>query len=185
MTARIQNLTIIGLASLCLLLSAGCASSEMQVESGELTLPAGENSAEFLDRVSAQPTVSQNDAMRGVLFLLDGKDEAESFAQRVSELSARGITAGNWGFSGDKPITRGKLAYMVFQACNMPGGLTLALAGPSQRYCLRELQYQGFLTTGVLYSDVSGMEFVAVITRADAYIETGEVPRILSASQYR
>ncbi len=185
MTARIRNLTIIGLASLCLMLSAGCASSEMQMQSGQQTLPAGENSAEFLDRVSVQLTVSQNDALRGVLFLLDGKDEADNFAQRVENLTGRDITAGSWAFAADTPITRGKLAYMIFQACKMSGGVTLALIGPTQRYCLRELQYQGFLTTGVMHTNVSGMEFVAAITRADAYIETGEVPRVISASQYR
>ncbi len=46
------------------------------------TLPAGEDSAAFLDRLSSQDTVSENDAMHGLILLLRGHDDATSFGLR-------------------------------------------------------------------------------------------------------
>ena len=158
----------------------GCAQPNLQVSGGEQKLPAGESSAAFLDRVAAGENVTQNDAMRGVLMLLDGKDEAGGFHQRVQTLADRGVVDRGWDFDAQAHLTRGQLAYMIYRACNVPGGVILALTGPSRRYCLRELQYQGFMIEGFAYTKISGMEYVAVLARAEAYVRTGEIPRELS-----
>jgi hypothetical protein len=61
----------------------------------------------------------------------------------------------------------------------MRGGVILTLSGPSQRYCLRELQFRGFVSPGLPYTPVGGMEFVAVLNRAEVYRRTGEAPQVL------
>ncbi len=170
------------LAALWLATVTGCGTQPGLVVSPEAALPAQENSAQFLDRISTQQVVSQNDAFRGLLLLSDGKDQSETFDQRVALLRQRGVIASRWSCRAEKSITRGKLAYMIYQSCNIPGGVILSLTGPSQRYCLRELQYQGFITEGAVYGQVTGMEFVAVLTRADAFLETGKIPEVLSAN---
>ncbi len=183
-----NRLVLAGLITglLSLLIAAGCSTVPGSITSAQVELPKDEGSAGYLDRIASQETVSQDDAMRGILMLLDGQDEAETFAQRVSKLRQRGIVPESWDSRGDRPITRGKMAYMVYQAANVPGGVTLTLLGPSQRYCLRELQYQGFITEeSAWYGEVTGMEFVAILTRADAFMETGEVPRVLYAAKRR
>jgi hypothetical protein len=173
-----------GLAAAILLAGAtGCAGPTSQIVSGHTELPPGESSAGFLDRVSSQPTVSQNDAMRGIVLLLDGKDEAESFQHRLARLKGRRILPDTGSFGAQRPLTNGLLAYMVYQACKPPGGLTLALFGPSERYCLKELQYRSFMPPGVAYGKVTGMEFVAVLNRAEAYLATGQVPEVMAAGQ--
>ncbi len=167
---------------------AGCASGSLNptIDSPAAELPGEESSAAFLDRASEMSAISENDAFRGILLLTDGKDPAESFSQRVSVLLERKIVSDNWTFHGDRPITRGKLAYMIYQSIDMPGGLILKLTGPSQRYCLRELQYKGFFASETAYyGKVSGMEYLAVINRADEYIATGSVPSVLSTKQGR
>lgn len=169
------------LAATCVVVASGCASQSPRIASSAAVLPAGESSAAFMDRVSALPTVSENDAMRGILLLIDGKDQAENFQQRIDALSKRGILPKGCSFAAGKAITNGKLAYMVYQACKIRGGATLTLFGPSQWYCLRELQYQRFITHGGVLGVVAGMEFVAVVGRADAYLQTGEVPEELRA----
>lgn len=141
-----------------------------------VALPAEEDSAAYLDRLSSQNTVSENDAMRGVLLLLDGKDEASSFEQRREKLAERGVVSGTWNFQKDRPITRGKFAYMIFQATKLPGGLILTVGGPNQRYCLRELTYRQFMAQGFILAPVTGMEYVGVLTRADTYVRTGKLP---------
>lgn len=157
---------------------AGCGAGAGTLTGGEAKLVENENSAAFLDRISSQVNVSENDAMRGILLVLEGKDQAATFDQRVEALRKRKIVAERWDCDAARPLTRGRLAYMVYQACNFPGGIILHLAGPSQRYCLRELQYREMMGEGFLLGAVSGMEYVAVLTRADAYKRTGKIPDI-------
>ena len=160
------------------MLAAGCGQGG-QVRPAQAELPGQETSPAFLDRVASTPTVTENDALRGVLMLLDGKDDSESFAQRAEALKARRIVDPAWDFAADRAMTKGRLAYMLYLACKVPGGLTLTLTGPSQRYCLRELQFIGMMSSGATYADVTGLEFVAAITRADTYIQTGELPDLM------
>ena len=155
----------------------GCASNG-QVAGGDVAGVADENSAEYLDRMSKQTTVTQNDALSGMLLLLDGKDDAGTFARRIEPLKQRGVLAESWSHDASRALTRGRLAYMVCQACKIKGGIILRLFGPSRRYCLRELQYMEMMGKGTQGGEVSGMELVAVITRADEYIRTGKVPDI-------
>ena len=87
-----------------------------------------------------------------------------------------------WDFDPEAPTTKGRVAYMIYQACDMSGGLTLTLAGPSRRYCLRELQYRGMMVEGASYNKVTGMEYVAILSRADELIQTGEVSETMKGS---
>ncbi|HET6427784.1 MAG TPA: hypothetical protein VFJ30_05205 [Phycisphaerae bacterium] len=159
-----------------LCLAAGCTAPGA-VGGGQMPLSAA-NSAAFLDELSSQPQVTEAQAFRGLLLVLDN-DRQMTFAEAVSALKQTGIVSQSWDFQADRPITRGKLAYMFYQACHMRGGLTLTLTGPSQRYCLRELQYRGYMAPGLFYNKVTGMEFIAVLTRADELRQTGEVSPVL------
>lgn len=161
--------------------SAGCE-RPVVIANPQAALPPDEGSPAFLDRVSSQPTVRQNDAFRGIL-LLTGQDQARDFRQRVEALADRGLVDRQWTFDADRPLTRGRLAYMVCRACRIRGGVMMHLAGPTQRYCLRELQYLGMMAPGTLMAPVTGMEFIAVLARADAYLRTGKVPDIMKIEE--
>lgn len=152
---------------------AGCAQGPRMTGAG-VKFAEAEDSAAFLDRISSQPSVTENDAFRGILLLLDGKDSAATFADRVKALESRRIVNPAWTYSASRAITRGKLAYMVYQACKMQGGLTLTLAGPTERYCLREMQFIRMFGPGAVYGDVSGMELVSVLNRADDYMHKSD-----------
>ncbi len=181
MSSKIIRKTLVAAVALTAgMLLAGC--EPPGITGAEAKLPEGEQSPGFLDRISSQETVSENDAMRGLLMLLSGQDEAQTFTQRVEDLQKRGVVSSSWSFQADRPITKGRLAYMIYQACKIPGGVILTLAGPSQRYCLRELQYRGMMAQGTFYTSVSGMEYVAVLSRADTWLETGDIPAIIRTS---
>lgn len=195
MTKRHENLTATLVGVIVLAALSGCAARPMRVSSavaGPTTkkaaspgadLPAGEGSAAFLDRVGDEKAVSENDAMRGLLMLLDGRDRAKGFSQRVKSLVERNVACSRWSFDADRPITKGKLAYMIYKACHVTGGVTLTVFGPSQWYCLKELQYQGFMQSGAVYAPVTGMQYIAALSRADHYIQTGKIPEVLRAGQ--
>ena len=72
---------------------------------------------------------------------------------------------------------------MVYQACGLKGGLTLTLTGPSQRYCLKELQYLGLMSEGQVYNGVTGMEYVAILSRADELRQTGQVSDVMKREE--
>lgn len=153
----------------------GCAVSGLRVLESP-ALAAEEDSAAFLDRMSDCQNVSESDAMRGMLILIEGDDPSRTFEQRAQRLRDKGIVAKGWSCDAERPITKGKFAYMIYVASKMPGGVVLTLTGPTQRYCLRELQYVEMMTEGTLFTPVSGVEYVDVLTRADTYIRTGKIP---------
>jgi hypothetical protein len=156
-------------------MAAGCGEPG-EITGGEVALAADEDSAAFLDRMSSQKTVTENDAARGLLMLTDGEDTAGTFEQRITALQANNIVSDCWDHNADRAVTRGRLAYMLYQATDMPGGVILTVAGPSQRYCLRELQYRGVMGKGAMFVPVTGLEFVSALNRADTYKQTGQVP---------
>lgn len=157
--------------------AAGCGGGRFVATDSLAKLPADEDSAAFLDRMSSQRTVNENDAARGLLMLLDNKDDAPSFQKRIEKLRGRDVVSAHWDYDPDRALTKGKLAYMVYQAAKIPGGVVLMLTGPNRRYCLRELQYRNMMVEGAEFSPVTGLEFVSVLTRADTYIRTGQIPR--------
>jgi hypothetical protein len=160
-------------AVLPVLLAGGCGTG--RVEGPEAQLVADEDSSAFLDRLSSQETVSTHDALRGVILLLDGEDPCGDFAGRVAHLRERGVLPAEWDLAPETPITRGRYAVLIHQAGGFPLSVML-LAGPTERYCLRELQYRGVMVQGAFYSPVNGLEYVSVLRRADVYRRTGEVP---------
>lgn len=159
----------------------GCGGGAIVSQSN--SLGPTDDSAQLLDVVSAQPTVSEDQALQGILLMLDGRDDTMNFHARVAQLRSRGIAASSWDFSQARPLTRGRLAYMAYQASGMSGGVITTLTGPSQRYCLRELQYRQMMADGPLYIPATGMEFVAVLSRAHAVRTSGEFPIVLQTRQ--
>jgi hypothetical protein len=171
------SLRNMGVATASLLIFTCCVGCDNgEIISRSEALPKGEDSAGFLDRVSSMQEVSENDAMRGILMLIDGDDTAESFEQRVQTLQDRGIVAKSWDYVSGRGITRGKYAFMIYQAAKFRGGIILGLTGPSRRYCLRELQFKKVMCNGPMLTQIPGTEYVAVLGRADTFIRTGYVP---------
>jgi hypothetical protein len=163
---------MVWLAGLMMVLG-GCGTGV--VRDGDAQLSA-ESDAAFLDRLASAETVDEHDAMRGMILLIDGQDSFTTFADRVEHLRQAGIVPAEWDMGASAPLTRGRLAYMTYVATEMSGGVVLTVTGPSQRYCLRELQYQGVIGEGAIFTKISGMEFVGVLGQADIYRRTGQFP---------
>ena len=160
---------------------SGCQAPPLTVAGEDATLPAGENSAAFLDRMSEQSTVTQNDALRGML-MLNGADKTKTFKQRVDLLIDRKIIPSG-AYNASAKLSRGQLARMVCQTCELSGGVIMRMTGPSERYCLRELQYRQMMIPGSGATEISGMEFVSVLTRAAIYKQTGKFPNMVGQTE--
>jgi len=156
------------------ILNSGCAGGTGEIHGGNKRLEE-ENEIVFIHRVASAGVVNENEALRGMLLMLDGKDECGDFSERIEKLASRGVVDKSWSFNADGTLTRGRMANMVCRACRIQGGWMMRLAGPTDRYCLRELMYKGIVINSSQSGEVSGAEFVAVLTRAKSYIETGRV----------
>jgi len=165
-----------------LLTAAGCQQpAAPEIVKGDATV-GGTDSADYLDRLSSTETVSEAVALEGILQVL-GQEQKRSFAQAVGYLRQKGIVSARWTCQADRDVTKGRVAYMVYQACGLKGGLTLTLTGPSQRYCLKELQYLGLMSEGQVYNGVTGMEYVAILSRADELRQTGQVSDVMKREE--
>ena len=145
--------------------TTGCA-TETAVENGGLFLPDVAGPQDLLNDTVTSDTVTENEALRGVVMLRDGEDKAWRFSQRVDNAIEAKLASAVWDYDGKRAITRGKAAYMVYQAIGHPGGLTLMVVGPTQRYALREMVFHGVMAPGALKDEISGEEFAAVLVRA-------------------
>ena len=162
--------------TILVLASCGTGGEAPKVLGGDIKL-SGTDSAAYLDDISSMPTVTEAKAMQGILLVPDKSPRGKetTFAEAVAVLKERKIVDANWDFQAGREITKGKVAYMTYQACGIRGGLTLTLTGPSRRYCLKELQYRGIMSSGVSYNTVTGMEYLAILGRIDEFRQTGRV----------
>jgi len=157
---------------------SGCSTYQASAPvTAQSVIPEGEDSADFLDRASELEVIDMDNALHGLCLLVDGEDTHADFQSRVDKMNEKGLVPSAWTLSAEQPLTKGELAYMAYKACGVKEkGLVLSLFGPGKRYCLRELQYRGMMAPGGGTMRVTGMEFVAVITRADTYKRTGLFP---------
>jgi len=123
------------------------------------------DSAELAYRLSQTTWCSNNEACSMVLFLVDGKDDCQTFDQRLVALDVKGLVDASWDLAADQTVAKGTLAYMLYHALDMNGGLMMHLL-PSRRYAYREVVNLGLMTMGSEYEPLTGPEVVGIMGRA-------------------
>lgn len=136
--------------------------------------PAGKESrTAYLRRIFEKDRASYGDACRALLSLLKDEHTDADFAAVSGDLSGRGIVASDWNLQETSLLTKGTLAYMLCQALEIKGGLTMRLFGINRRYALRECQHRGLIVGGVMDEYVTGRELLDVLTNATVHREQG------------
>ena len=111
------------------------------------------------------------DAAKAMMILMGVDEEHIDLEAQVRYLQTHGFLPTQFRTSFDpmQPLRKGVLAYMLRQALSIRGGITLHLLGPSERYALKELGYQGLLSPGYVNDLVSGAELVQAMAEAARY----------------
>jgi hypothetical protein len=153
---------------LCTLLPvAGCDLFERTTveDSAAVKFSGNDEDFEFWDSLSTQPVVTNNDALHGLLLLIDGKDDCETYECRYQAGVDKGWFDGNWGDMppADESARIGWMAVAGCQILKIKGGLTMQLFGDSPRYCSRELTFMGILPSVTENEALSGLEFTAYV----------------------
>ena len=74
-------------------------------------------------------------------------------------------------FDPMKPLRRGLTAYVLRKVLNVKGGIFARLFAESERYALKEMTYEGVMSSGNIHAIISGDELASTITRAVNHIE--------------
>ena len=162
------------LAAVLLVLSVGgCAPAGVKGVRAFEDLPAAEgegmSDAEFFYELTNKKYCSTDDAYRGVLLFIDGRDTSGNFQERTARAQMHGVVKKSWKHSPEAPITKGKVAYMFARALEIRGGVMYNITDACPRYALRELIYKDIIVSGSEDHKLSGAEYVGILGRADDY----------------
>jgi len=136
--------------------------------------PAGkEGRTAYLRRIFEKDRATYGDACRAVLSMLKDEHTDADFGAVSGDLSGRGIVSADWGLQEGSLLTKGTLAYMLVQALEIKGGLTMRIFGVNRRYALRECQHRRLIVGGVTDEYITGRELIDVITNATVHREQG------------
>ncbi len=149
----------------------GCAPAGVRGVRAFEDLPPAEgevaSDAEFFFELSEKRYCSTDDAYRGMLYLIDGRDTSKDFEERTARLVMHGVAKKTWKHNPNAVATKGEVAYMLVRALEIPGGVMYNITNGSPRYALRELIHKGIIIGGTERSKVSGAEYVGILGRAD------------------
>jgi len=73
-------------------------------------------------------------------------------------------------FDPMKPLRRGLTAYVLRKVLNVKGGIFPRLFKESERYALKEMTYEGVMSSGNIHAIISGDELASTMTRAVNYL---------------
>lgn len=112
------------------------------------------------------------DAAKSLVILLGVDEEYLDLTSQVRYLQEQQLLPPRLQQSFDpmQPLRKGVAAYLFSRALKLDGGLMLHLFGRSERYAVKELVFQGFMSTGHVNDLVSGTELVQLMSQAAAYL---------------
>ena len=112
------------------------------------------------------------DACKALVVLMGVEDQYIDLDSQVIFLKEKNLLPKKFetGFDPMEPLQKGLTAYMFCKALGIKGGICLSLFGMSERYALKELVYQGIMSSGNVSDIVSGEELVSIVMQSANYM---------------
>jgi hypothetical protein len=159
-------------ATFCALvaLSQGCQTASVR-SSVDSKFSGNDTDAQlgFWHELADRHVTSNDDAFHGILLYTDNHDDAKTYDQRVTTLKSRGLLPGSFSEPANEAITRGTLAVAIVKIVGIKGGWVMHIFGPTPRYAVKELVYDGIFPPSSPQQTFSGTEFVGIIGKIDDY----------------
>ena len=127
---------------------------------------------EFWHTMAGRKLTSNDEAFHGVLLYVDGADKCDGYDARVKNLKDRGMLPADFKGAANDAVLRGNLAVALVKALHIKGGVAMHIVGPTPRYALRELEFDGLYPPSSVNQTFSGAEFVGIIGKADDFQST-------------
>jgi hypothetical protein len=166
----LYSLVITALLALAVIV-AGCATAKVQRPVvADLGADDAGTQVEFWHTLAAKPVACNDDAFHAILLDVDGTDPNPDYPSRVSVLKARQLLLPSFNSPANEGVRRGVVAVAICKIANIKGGVIMQLTGPSERYCLRELQFDDLLPASSENQTFTGAELVGVIGELEDYM---------------
>jgi len=130
----------------------------------------------YWDEVAKRPAVSNDEALHGLFLFAEGADYSGSWQDRLELARQRGWVPHSFSEDPDLALQHGALARAVAVITRIEGGVMMRLLGPTPRYALRELVWEGIMAGGTANQTITGLEFVGVVSKAHDYMLRNNVP---------
>ncbi|MBI4436535.1 MAG: hypothetical protein HY590_03880 [Candidatus Omnitrophica bacterium] len=124
--------------------------------------------------------VYRYDAAKSIVILMGVDDEYIALEAQIAYLKEKNFLHKRFekeSFDPMEPLRRGTAAYIFYKALGMKGGIALHLFGPTERYALKELVFQGIMSPGHVNDLLSGQELVQIMSQAARYKLEHEPPK--------
>lgn len=127
----------------------------------------------FLNDLYSKKAATFSDALKVATILLRMYDPERDFIFDLAAMREKGIVSRAISETAvaDTLLDKGTAAYIFCQSLGIKGGIWMRLFGRSQRYCLRELVFEGIMQASGIRELTSGAELVDMFTRAVDYLE--------------
>ncbi len=123
----------------------------------------------FWHELANRHVTSNDDAFHGILLYTDNHDDSKNYNQRVTTLKSRGLLPASFSEPPNEAVTRGTLAVAIVKIVGIKGGWVMHVFGPTPRYAVKELVYDGIFPPSSPQQTFSGTEFVGIIGKIDDY----------------
>jgi hypothetical protein len=163
-----------GVAIFALAFLWGCHSATVQTPvTAKFSANDPDSQMNFWHELQNQAVTSNDDAFHGLLLYADNHDDAKNYDQRVSTLKSHGLLPESFSEPANTSIKRGVLAVAIVKMTGIKGGWVMhvfgPIFGPTQRYSVKELVYEGIYPPSSPQQTFSGAEFVGIIGKLDDY----------------
>ncbi len=126
----------------------------------------------FFTELMVKRVAFRYDACKALVVLMGVEDQYIDLGSQIAFLRNENLLPKIFEkeFDPTKPLRKGLTAYMFCKALDIKGGVLLRLLGMSERYTLKELVYQGMMSSGNVKDIVSGEELVSILNRASDFM---------------
>jgi hypothetical protein len=150
---------------------ASLASTEAVVEPAKAGVsPRQAINREYFKRLINQSRARKVDGVYTVIVLLGKEKQFTSFPAEVEFLKENGYLPKGAAWDLNDSLTKGELAFMLYKALKIKGGVHLRVFGASQRYALSELVFMGIMVRGHQDDVVTGRELAYSFIESADYL---------------
>ena len=159
-----------------MLVAAGCTQRTMSDTSLVDDPAVLADQTEFVDRLRDRYSVTNHDAIHGLILLADGEDTLTSYEDRVATAKERGWLMPDWSRPANESARIGDIAQGVCVITDIRGGLTMGMIGPHPRYATRELIYLEMMPERGDQQSIRGLEYVELMLKASDRLDAERRP---------
>ena len=148
---------------------AGCGLTDRTTvdQSAVVQWPSSNDSLDFWDTLESQSVTTNDDALHGLLLLVQAEPEPANWDERVAAAQRRGWLSSATTLKANESARVGTIAVCICHILDVQGGLSMRLFGKIPRYSTRELVHMGLLPGITENEALTGSEFLALIAATE------------------